>query len=822
MAPCLCWKFQIVGLVMVSKVRGSHLKLGPLDEMDHNHMRIASPEEIACCLFPRNGWHFGQAHGAPFTEPPLSAEFSWDASTNEAELVLTGDCASDELSDLQSSLLQHCARCVPEGLPFITLEEARECLQCWNEKTSTSPLGCHLGFYKAMVCLLRDPHKECDPVHLATCQETMLQAQVDLIDHCIKHGHTLNGWKNVLNVVIEKEPGNCKIHKLRVIHLFEADLSLFLSVKWKQAQQNADQHGALSPLQFGGRPGHAAAALPFIKELKNEICCCSRRPLINMDNDAASCHDRIVLNLASLVNGSHGVHRNVVAVHARTLQQAKFRLQTATGASDEFHQHCAAFPICGTGQGAPNAPQIWTFISSTMFKVHGQLAHGAHFESPDRDHSVRFSILGFVDDSDYYANHFDLATVPTAQDLIETMQSDAQIWHDSLWTSGGALELHKCSYHFIHCKFQPDGTPMTTPGVFGPRLTLTDFQDNSMEIKQLGVHAPHETLGHWKGPDGHGKKQLKQLIKKQGKLSAELIASPADASQASTFYHTICVPSVCVLPQSHCSSEVLEEAEKKSMCALFAKCGFHRGMRKDLLCGLRSLSGGGFLRWYWIQGEGQVLNFLQFWRTDQPVGTLSRIAAHWVQMNLGVGHSIFECPDRDTPHGDSLWFASLRAFLAHIKGSLQLDNDGVAPLQRCFDSHLMDLALEIFDDPCDLTRINHCRLFLDVVTMSDIATETGDCMDSNVLVGEKPASVNKGLLIFQADPGGEAWLMWDKFMDAIASDGVPHRPLGQWLDTGQKLRRDWQWHCSVDQDLVFESHCDGTHTQCDRFGAHCI
>ena len=358
-------------------------------------MRITSPEEIACYLFSRNRWHFGQAHGTPFTEPPLAAEFSWDASTNAAELVLTGDHASEEISDLQASLLQHCLRSVPEGLPFIALEEARDRLKCWNESTSTSPSGRHLGFCEAVVCLLRDPHKDCDPEHLSSCQDAMSQAQVDLINHCIKHGYSLKRWQNVLNVVIEKEPGNCEIHRLRAIHSFEADLSLFLSVKWKQAQQQAEQHGALSPLQFGGRPGHAAATLPFIEELKNEICRCSRRPLINLDDDVASCCDRIVLNLASLVNRSCGAHRNAVAVHARTLKQARFRLRTATGASDDFHQHCTAFPICGAGQGATNAPQIWTFISSTVFKVCDQLAHGAHFESPNREQSVRFSISWF-------------------------------------------------------------------------------------------------------------------------------------------------------------------------------------------------------------------------------------------------------------------------------------------------------------------------------------------------------------------------------------------------------------------------------------------
>ena len=110
-----------------------------------------------------------------------------------------------------------------------------------------------------------------------------------------------------------------------------------------------------------------------------------------------------------------------------------------------------------------------------------------------------FPFLGFVDDGDCSANHFDSPEMPTLQQLITAMQADAQIWHDSLWTSGGALELPKCGYHFIYHEFQMDGTPTMVPGTFGPRLTLNDSRGNPMEIKQLGVHAPHKTLGPLEG-----------------------------------------------------------------------------------------------------------------------------------------------------------------------------------------------------------------------------------------------------------------------------------------------------------------------------------
>ena len=118
---------------------------------------------------------------------------------------------------------------------------------------------------------------------------------------------------------------------------------------------------------FGGRPGCDALTPVFMEELKNEISHASRKSLINFDNDAASCYDRIIPALASLIGCKHGIHKHVVFMNARTLKEAKYKLKTLLGVSDEFYQNCTAYPIYGTGQGSVNSPVIWLIVSSTLF-----------------------------------------------------------------------------------------------------------------------------------------------------------------------------------------------------------------------------------------------------------------------------------------------------------------------------------------------------------------------------------------------------------------------------------------------------------------------
>eukprot|EP00957_Ditylum_brightwellii_P172890 13162357-Ditylum_brightwellii.AAC.1 len=173
----------------------------------------------------------------------------------------------------------------------------------------------------------------------------------------------------------------------------------------------------------------------MIEELKNNICHCSCKSLINFDNDATACYDRIVPNINDLIGQKKGLHRNLTFVHALTLAEAKFKLKTALGVSDDFYQHCQAFPIYGTGQGSTNSPTIWLIISSILFDIHEKLGKYATFCNPMQLIYVHITIVEFVDDTIGQTNKFDDNNA-TPEELINLMQHDTQLWSDLLWVSG--------------------------------------------------------------------------------------------------------------------------------------------------------------------------------------------------------------------------------------------------------------------------------------------------------------------------------------------------------------------------------------------------
>ena len=90
----------------------------------------------------------------------------------------------------------------------------------------------------------------------------------------------LNWWQKVVNVMLEKEPGNLKSHRLYVIYLYEADYNLILGVKWRELIHHCEDNLLLHPQLYGARPGRGALEPVFIEELTNEITRMSRKTLI--------------------------------------------------------------------------------------------------------------------------------------------------------------------------------------------------------------------------------------------------------------------------------------------------------------------------------------------------------------------------------------------------------------------------------------------------------------------------------------------------------------------------------------------------------------
>ena len=92
-------------------------------------------------------------------------------------------------------------------------------------------------------------------IRLKRLQEQISTLYVMMINYATKHKYSFDRWKTIVNMMIYKELGNSFINRLRVIHIYEADLAFLLGCKWKEALNHGINEQTLNPGQYGGLKG---------------------------------------------------------------------------------------------------------------------------------------------------------------------------------------------------------------------------------------------------------------------------------------------------------------------------------------------------------------------------------------------------------------------------------------------------------------------------------------------------------------------------------------------------------------------------------------
>ena len=770
---------------------------------------VDTPEEITTYLLERNRTHFRQADGTPFTIDPLKYQVDFGATTEACETMLTGDYTSSDLDMITAMVVEQFQYVTAKDvLPMsISAKAMMDKYQFWPESTSTSPSGRHLGHYRSLLPTL--------PVHSPATEEldSKRQALVNMhhavTDYALQNGYSYQRWKKVVNVMLEKEPGNPKIHRLRVIHIYEADYNLILGVKWRELIHHCEDNQLLHPSLYGARPGRGALEPVFVEELVNEITRQSRKPVIKNAEDATACYDRIIPGVGNLASRSHGLHRNVAIVQGSTLQEVKYHLKTQLGVTDEYYQHCTISPIYGTGQGSGNSPTVWLVVSSILFRCYSATANGARFESPDGSVIIDLYRVGFVDDTCCYVNLFRRDTPPDPIELIQLLQHDSQLWSDLLWKSGGALELPKCTYHYSQYDFAVDGTPYLRSGRIGPAVEVkTGDGATTLTVPSCSVYQAYKTLGCFKSPSGAQNTQYQKLEQKCLKHARIVSTSALSRVEGWTYYYSKYLPSVSYsLPVCHFPVKKLIQLEKKVLPAIFSSCGFNRNTSRNILFGPTRLNGAGYRPLSTEQGVSQLQLFVKHWNHQQEPGQLLRIAVAWAQVNTGVGYSILENVVPSLPHIESKWLDSLRHFLRLIDGKLRLNTTYVPEIQRVNDSYIMDHVLERGSfTRRQIQKINYCRLYLQAVTVSDISIASGDSLAPGVLYGEPTiwSGTTRYHKTNQCKPDPATWRLWSRAMKLIATpDGTLRVPLLQWIVPPHQQRQSWIAYYDPSSDSLY-------------------
>ena len=164
------------------------------------------------------------------------------------------------------------------------------------------------------------------------------------------------------------------------------------------------------------------------------------------------------------------------------------------------------------------------------------------------------------------------------------------------------------------------------------------------------------------------------------------------------------------------------------------------------------------------QGIRQLQQFLRHWRTPESYpGKLLQNGGYWHQLQLGVGQPLFEDVKSPHPHSKSRWVAFLCGFLCQVRFSLNLDNPDMPGLQQEQDIYLMDKVIHSDQfTPAQIWQVNYCWLYVQAVTLADIADPNGVTIDHSYYDRAPSLLLSRpmGAWPQQARPNDLAWVQW--------------------------------------------------------------
>jgi hypothetical protein len=111
--------------------------------------------------------------------------------------------------------------------------------------------------------------------------------------------------------------------------------------------------------------------------------------------------------------------------------------------------------------------------------------------------------------------------------------------------------------------------------------------------------------------------------------------------------------------------------------------------------------------------------------------------------------------------------------------------------------------------PGQVCRINYCRMYLNVITLSDIMNATGDIIDAAAIDGKREKLIASSIWqrTYLQKPDKTCWALWQKVPRQVSykTDQKQQiiQPLGPWIIPREDIRQDWiHWQDPPKQKTV--------------------
>jgi hypothetical protein len=745
---------------------------------------INDPTDLAKHVCAANQRQYHQAINTPFGMEPLASAIGYRADTRLAEDICKGGTLPASIKEnllpetkaIFDTLAQLAVSHHPQLSSIINADQLKSCYKAMSEHTSSSPSGRHLGHYKAAI--LSDP--------IASIHSIMMSIPLTA-------GFSPTRWRHIVDVMLPKKVGDYRIHRLRIVALQESDFNQANRLAIGRPLQRLVESTNLAPdMQHGSRASKRCHSAVLNKQLTFEIHRYAKKPLAYIENDAVGCYDRIINPLVLIFLRILGLHPSTVSSLAKTWEQSYHRIKTAYGISDEIYSNSAETLLFGPGQGSTIGPFLWLLCFILIFLSLTKDTPAIHLSAVDSSRPTKYVGEGFVDDTGLGTNQ-----QTQSESLIENVERLAQQWEKLLYSTGGALNLSKCFWFQMSWSWKGGKAGLdsvrNTPGVL--YLTSEGELHTKVKIPRIEPTSSFRTLGVHLSPSGSNKGALAVMTSFILDYCTTIKGSHLSRQDALMSYIQYLLPKLRFQPPVlSLTKHQCDKLISPIYMALLPKLHVNRNTSRTIIFGPERLGGLSLPHIYVVTNIDKLQLFLGHLRVKDRTGDLIHIDLSYLQLLSGSGTFVLNQDPSKCNWIEPGWIHSLWMFTSQHSLTFYYPGQWLPTQARKNDKFLMELFMKLQSNNKDMEILNRCRLFLQVITLSDITNAEGDRIIKEAKKG-RPLGSRPSSLLWpnQGSPSQADWKVWSHYISLLEVNGKLHCPLGPWIGPTHQT-----WHHQYD------------------------
>ncbi len=145
--------------------------------------------------------------------------------------------------------------------------------------------------------------------------------------------------------------------------------------------------------------------------------------------------------------------------------------------------------------------------------------------------------------------------------------------------------------------------------------------------------------------------------------------------------------------------------------------------------------------------------------TTDATGVLVRACGKLLWLELGIRGPLFQNSHHFVPCGTSTWFSQCWLYCVQQGIKIWMDIYDFQ-LHQSNDREIMQILLSTGFWSDELATLNCCRMFLQVIFLSDICNGMGMAVNTQFWVGEKPSSLYQYNWPQTPKPTQQEWTLW--------------------------------------------------------------